>query len=260
MINNKSLKKIESDTAVIIKEAGKMILQEFSNVKHLSYKDYRDFSTSTDLKVEKFLKNKLKSIFPLAGFLIEEGESSKKNIYNWAIDPIDQTKNFAAKLPMFFTQIALVENDISILGHIYQPVADQLFSASRGNGAFLNGNKLITDEKRYTYNAIVDLDIAGSSELEFKKNLLKDLIPQVYRIRVSGGSYPVYMTTGAIDGFIGIYKNVKFIDLAPRMIIINESGLNTEYFEYNNLKFFIAGNKNILSSLKEILEENKKYL
>lgn len=253
------LTNIQTQSARIIKDVGEYIAENFQSVSGFSYKDSRDFFTEIDVEAENRLKNQLQKLFPEAGFILEEGQNSIKPTYNWTIDPLDQTKNYASKLPLFFTQIALLENNEPILGHIYQPLSKQLFSASKGNGATLNSKKLYSDENRLIQNAIIDLDIAGNTNLNFKKSLISELLSQIYRLRMSP-AFSIYITTGSIDGFIGVYTNDKYVDLAPRLIVITESGFSTEFFEFNNLKFFIAANKNIFPVLKNILEESKKYL
>ena len=259
MLHANELKDLQLKSAEIVKNVGKYIAENFDLVNNISYKDSRDFFTDIDLEAENRLKNQLHKLFPQAGFILEEGKNKLSSTYNWTIDPIDQTKNYATKLPIFYTQISLLENMEPVLGHIYQPLSNQLFSASKDNGATLNAIKLFCDEKRNLQNSIVDLDIASNTSISFRIKLISELIPRVYRLR-NTPAFAIYITTGAIDGFIGIYKGDKYVDLAPRIIIIKESGFNTEIFEIGELKFYIASNKNIFPLLKNVLEECKEYL
>lgn len=257
MLQFDELVNLKRQSAGIIRNVGEYIAKNFQSVKSISYKDSRDFFTEIDVEAENRLKKQLQELLPEAGFILEEGENSLKSTYNWTIDPLDQTKNYATRLPLFFTQIALLENNQPILGHIYEPLSKQLFSASRNAGATLNSDKLYCDESRTIKDAIVNLDIAGNTDLNYRKSLISELMSQIYRLRISP-AFSIYLTTGSIDGFIGIYKDEKYIDLAPREVIIKESGFNIDFFEYNNLKFFIAANKKIFPILKDILKKIKE--
>lgn len=260
MLSPKDLKNLQEKSAEIIKDVGKLTRDSFERINIYKYKDSRDLITKTDLEAEDRLKENLHMIFPSAGFILEERENNLASEYNWVIDPIDQTKNFALKLPMFFSHIALLENDIPVLGNIYQPISDQLFSASNNNGAFLNGESIVIETTRTIDNAVVDLDLANINDFTIKKGLISKIIPLTYRLRLSGGAFLIYLATGAIDGYIGIYKKHKIYDLAPRIVILKETGLETYYESTNEIMYFVAGNKNIFPVLKNVLEESKKYL
>lgn len=255
MINSLNLKKLERESSKLLLKAGEKILSSWQNTKSISYKDTRDFSTNIDNEIEDFLRKNLENVFPDAGFLVEEGKSMQKELYNWVIDPIDQTKNYGYHLPMLYTQIALLENNIPILGHIYQPVSKQLFSASRGNGATLNNDRLIPEQSRQVSEAIIDIDYgSGRSELsENNKEILSKILDKFYRVRISGGAFPVYLTTNTIDAYLVLNNKTKIVDQAPRIIIMREAGFKTEYVQLNKRQILVAASENIFDIIEKIL-------
>ncbi len=255
MINSPDLKNLELLSSKLLLKAGEKILKSWHDIKSISYKDLRDFSTNIDSEIEDFLRKNLKNIFPDAGFLVEEGTSIRKELYNWVIDPIDQTKNYGYHLPMFFTQIALLENNIPILGHIYQPVSRQLFSASRGNGASLNNDKLLFKQKRPVSEAIIDIDYGAGHNQFSKKNIeiLSKLFDIFYRVRISGGAFPIYLTTDALDSYLVLNNETKIVDQAPRIIILKEAGFKTEYVHLNNRQILISASEEIFDIIRNII-------
>jgi myo-inositol-1(or 4)-monophosphatase len=264
VINTTKLNQIETETKEILLEAGKRVLKSQDNIKNIKYLDTRDIVTDIDVEIEIFLRRKLVDILPEAGFLVEEGQSLRKSIYNWTIDPLDQTKNYIAQLPLYYVQIALLENDIPILGHIYQPFSNQLFSASKVNKTTLNGKQVIIENKRKVKSAIIDIDLGGFDNKFYDLNckIISELIKDFYRIRVTGGAYPIYLLTGAIDAYMVLNRTTGIYDQAPRFIIMREAGFKTEYLQLKDRQILISANSEIYSAIKNILlsVDAKHYL
>jgi hypothetical protein len=91
--------------------------------------------------------------------------------------------------PAFFVQVSLLSNRDPIIGIIYDPVSRQLFSASLGNGSFLNGEKLINKSTVHLSNAVIDVDLGGKEDIDWKLEALKNLVKESYRVRVSAGRF-----------------------------------------------------------------------
>ncbi len=149
VISSGELKNLQHASADLVLQAGRQVFESWHSIKMISYKNSRDVVTDVDVDVEQELRDDLGNLFPRAGFIVEEGKDTKNDEYNWTIDPVDQSKNYATGFPVFYVQVSLLYKNEPILGHIYNPVSDQLFSASKGNGAFLNGQLLqVADNKR----------------------------------------------------------------------------------------------------------------
>ena len=119
--------------------AGKIILEGFNKVKTVDTKSSAaDLVTEFDVSVEKFLKEKIHSDFPSHVFLAEESSDDNAKLTNsptWIIDPIDGTTNFIHTFPVCCVSIAFADQGDVLLGVVYNPVTDELWSGSRGNGS-----------------------------------------------------------------------------------------------------------------------------
>lgn len=246
------LKDLQDETVPIVRTAGEYILKYWNKINNISYKDKRDVATNVDVEVEEMMREKLKKIFPEAGFIVEEGKTEKELVYNWCIDPIDGTKNYANRLPMFSTQIALVKKNDSVLGHVFNPCSNQFFSASLGNGSFLNNQKVIAYVRSDPRECILDIDVRGfDNDTLWKLKIFSKLARKFYRVRLAGGFMMVYIIIGGIDGFLTLDRGVKLVDLLPGEIIIKEAGLKAEFVKLeNNRKIFIAANQSLFQLLK----------
>lgn len=259
-LTNEELKDLEKKSVSLINKAGKIILDSWKNIGEIKYKDERDIATSVDIEVENFLRVNLNTYFPKAGFIVEEGESNETNDYNWIIDPIEGTKYYAGSVPMFFTQFALLYKREPILGVIFNPSSNQIFSASLGNGSNLNGIKITPRQCIDPSKAIIDYDFAtlsGSSDL--KLSIFNILVKNFYRVRLTAGFLQPYLLTGGIDAIIAFQKErssnpIKYlIDDAPKFILFKEAGFILEEITLQNVKITVVSSPEIINHIKNIL-------
>ena len=127
---------------IITRQSGAITRRYFGRPIEVTRK--ADFTpvTDADREVETFLRSSLERHFPDHSILGEEfGETRKEGRYRWVIDPIDGTKSFLLRTPLFGTLLALEENGVPVLGAIYLPVQDQLMVGSKEFGTFLNGKQ-----------------------------------------------------------------------------------------------------------------------
>jgi len=258
ILHDKEIAELLSHCRKIVKEQGKYILKFWDKIGKTSYKNLRDVVTNIDVEVEEKLRNKLHGLLPEAGFIVEEGKTEKKKIYNWVIDPIDGTKNYANQMPIFVSQIALVENNGPILGLVYNPVSDQLFSAAKNQGTYLNNKKCLIKKTILPKSAIIDVDFGGNNQFNsWKFSVLSKLTETFYRIRILGGIFTAYLTTGAIDGYVVLDNSIKQVDCLPNIIIAQEAGLGVDYvIAPIGQKFLVMANHSIFPTLKQILTKN----
>lgn len=244
----------------IIKQAGEMAMESWDKIEIAKQKDSRDIATKTDVEIENFLKSKIIGNWPDHGFWGEEGERSNiSSDFQWLIDSIDGTKFYIAQAPFFFVHIALMHKNEIVLGLVYNPVSKQLFSASKGNGAYLNGKLLSLKAPFSLDKAMVNIDlgaIIGKEEKE-KKWLLDKLTAiteKCYRIRIISGAIAIYLVTGAIDAYVRLNGEAKPQDFTARIIIMQEAGYNVEWVK--NLfgeKVLIVAQEPLLSEIKKII-------
>lgn len=129
---------------IAAKTAGRMMLTE-KDVKVGNKGTKENYVTSTDLKIQTYLRNELLDLLPESEFMGEENDlpSAKEDHFDsdryvWIVDPIDGTANYTHGIPMSVVSIALVKNNASLLGVVYQPYLDEVFKAEKGSGAYLN--------------------------------------------------------------------------------------------------------------------------
>jgi myo-inositol-1(or 4)-monophosphatase len=127
----------------IAREAGAILLSEFSRPVEISYKGEVDIVTGADKRSEQAIVAFLRKHFPGHAIVAEEGGGQETNSrYRWHVDPLDGTTNFAHGYPCFAVSIGLEEAGELVAGVIYQPVAQELFTAAKGEGAWLNGRPI----------------------------------------------------------------------------------------------------------------------
>ena len=136
---------IDFDLIEYMKEKILKIYNDSKNIKDIEIKnkDGNDIVTAIDLYMERNIIKVIKEIFPEHSIYSEEcGEEKNKSEYEWFVDPIDGTINFATGIPLFSTSIALKKNDETILGIVLDYNQNDIYYALKGKGAFCNGKKL----------------------------------------------------------------------------------------------------------------------
>ena len=124
-------------------EAGGILLAEFDRPVKISYKGEVDLVTQADRRSEDAIVSRLRSYFPKHSIVAEEGTGQEGDSgYRWIVDPLDGTTNFAHGYPCFAVSIGLEQAGELLVGVIYQPITKELFTASRGEGAYLNERRI----------------------------------------------------------------------------------------------------------------------
>jgi len=126
------------------REAGAVLLAEHSRPQKISYKGDVDLVTETDKRSEALIVGRLRREFPDHRIVAEEGSggAAEASQYEWHVDPLDGTTNFAHGYPCFAISIGLLRNGEPLVGVVFNPVSNELFSATLGGGAFLNGRPI----------------------------------------------------------------------------------------------------------------------
>src|ERR1700690_1359902 len=125
------------------REAGAILLQEFDRPVKISYKGEVDIVTQADKRSEQAIVSRLRAQFPQHAIVAEEGGGTESaSPFRWHFDPLDGTTNFAHGYPCFAVSIGLEEAGELIAGVIYQPVSGELFTAAKGEGAYLNQKRI----------------------------------------------------------------------------------------------------------------------
>lgn len=222
-------KKIDEMTKVWIKEAGERIRTALTNTLEISSKsNANDLVTNVDRDTEKFFINKIRETFPNHRILGEEGggdEIEDANGIIWVIDPIDGTMNFVHTQRNFAISIGIFEDGVGKLGYIYDVSRDELFSAQKGEGAFLNGNRLENLQETSIETAIVGVNpfwLTQNKRIDY--HLLHKLVKDARGTR-SIGSAALEMASvaaGWFDAYIAL--RLSPWDFGGGWVIVEELG------------------------------------
>ena len=245
------------------RKASKIIIRDFGEIEKLqvSLKGPGDFVTASDKKVEKILINELQKARPSYSILSEEiGQINNDKSFKWIIDPIDGTSNFLHGIPHFAISIGLEHDDEIICGIVYDPIKDEMFVAEKGNGSYLNNQRMRVSSRSKLKDCIVFTGgpkrESKNKELaleEYKKFSSKILIP----IRKLGSASldMAYVAAGRCDGFW--QRNLNYWDIAAGIILVKEAGGFVTDFEGENRyvenKTILATNSRIGKEMIEVL-------
>ena len=150
------------------RKASKILIRDFGEIENLqvSLKGPGNFVTASDIKVEKILIEELQKARPSYSILSEEiGEINNDKSFRWIIDPIDGTANFLHGVPHFAISIGLEHNKEIVCGIIYDPIKDELFNAEKGNGSYLNNQRMRVSARSKLKDCII---FTGGPKLEAK--------------------------------------------------------------------------------------------
>ena len=246
------------------RKASKILIRDFGEIENLqvSIKGPGDFVTTSDKKVEKTIINELLKARPDYSVLSEEsGEINNDKSFKWIIDPIDGTANFLHGIPHFAISIGLEKDGEIICGIIYDPIKDEMFVAEKGNGSYLNNQRIRVSSRSKLKDCIIftggpkkeseDRDLALK---EYNNFSTKILIP----IRKLGSAAldMAYVAAGRCDGFW--QRNLNYWDIAAGIILIKESGGFVTDFngenKYLKNKTILATNSKINKEMIEVLK------
>jgi myo-inositol-1(or 4)-monophosphatase len=126
------------------REAGSLLFAEFDRPKHITYKGEVDIVTESDRRSEEIVVGRLRRYFPQHEIVAEEGSggASGNARFRWHVDPLDGTTNFAHGYPCFCVSIGLLEDGDPVVGVVFNPVSGEMFSAARGEGAYLDHKRI----------------------------------------------------------------------------------------------------------------------
>jgi myo-inositol-1(or 4)-monophosphatase len=241
--------------------AGDSIVREMDRVSDISVdiKGKNDFVTEVDRQAEYIIIEIIKNAYPDHSFLAEESGKSGDSEYLWIIDPLDGTTNFLHGFPHFAVSIALQYKDRLDQAVIYDPVKQELFTASKGKGAQLNNKKIRVSSQKIIEGALLATGFPfkeGHNINKFIDNF-KSFFPMTAGIRRAGAASLdlAYVACGRLDGFWEY--DLKPWDIAAGALIIQEAGgINSEltggldYLESGNI---ISANSKLIKAMLKII-------
>lgn len=211
-------------------KAGRSLVRDFGEVENLqvSRKGPGDFVSAADRKAEDIIKYELTKARPGFGLVMEEsGEiEGTDGQHRWHIDPLDGTTNFLHGVPIFATSIALERQGQIVAGVIYNPVMDELYTAERGRGAFLNDRRLRVAGRTELPDMMfgTGLPFIGKGDHGRALKEIRHVMPEVAGIRRFGAASLdlAWTASGRIDGYWE--HNLNSWDIAAGLLMVLEAG------------------------------------
>jgi myo-inositol-1(or 4)-monophosphatase len=210
-------------------EAGKFLKMNVGKIRHIEYKggQQTNLVTEIDKKSEHLIIGKIKQHFPHHDFLGEEsGAAEVKSEYRWIIDPLDGTVNYTHGLPIYSVSIGLEYKGEIILGVVYDPSLDELYTAEKGKGAWLNKKRIEVSKIANLRDGLTvtgfayDVNERPEPSVTHFKNFLADT--QAIRRLGSAALDLCYVAAGRFEGFWeGV---IRPWDMAAGVLLVMEAG------------------------------------
>lgn len=213
--------------------AGRVIKQYWGDLESTEVEQkssWRDLVTVADKKAEEVVLKTIKHRFPEHIIISEEGggkaTEENQSEYKWAIDPLDGTTNFRHSYPFFCTSIAVLHNDEPVVGVVYDPIHDELFTATKGQGAFLNGRRIHVSTVPSLKESLLVTGFAYSvNELQQRSmELFKKLSFNTHGVRRDGAAALdlCFVAAGRLEAFWEYGLNIW--DVAAGALLVQEAG------------------------------------
>jgi len=244
--------------------AGKILKKGFNRPIRVTFKGRINPVTDYDLKSEKYIVSSIARTYPHHEILAEEGTTTgRSSNYRWIIDPLDGTVNFSHGFPIYCVSIALEYEQKMIVGVVYDPERDELFSAARDNGAFLNGRRTHVSSEKRLGRALLATGFAYDIASTRRNNLglFARMAKQAQGVRRPGSAAIdlCWLASGRIDGFWEL--NLYPWDTAAAALIVTEAGGTISRLDGRSYSIFdkdlLASNSRLHRSMRIALNKHK---
>ena len=241
------------------RKGGNVIARSVDRIDQLNVdaKAQNDFVTEVDRQAENEIIYTIRSAYPDHGILAEESGKQDGNDYQWVIDPLDGTTNFVHGFPQFAVSIGLKHKGRMEQAVVYDPLRQELFTATRGNGAQLNDRRIRVTKRTELEGSLLGTGFPFKQQqhLDVYLNTFKALFPQTAGIRRAGSAALdlAYVAAGRLDGFWEI--GLSEWDMAAGVLLIQEAGGlvsdfagGNEYLQTGNI---VAGNPKLFKAIHQ---------
>jgi myo-inositol-1(or 4)-monophosphatase len=243
------------------RRAGNIIVRATRNldVVVVREKAANDFVTEVDREAERAIITTLHEAYPGHAILAEESGASGSSEFQWIIDPLDGTTNFLHGFPQYCISIALEHRGIVTQAVIYDPVKNDLFTASRGRGAYLNENRIRVSKRLQLKSSLVGTGFPFKElvHLDAYMAMLRDMMKGTAGVRRAGSAALdlAYVAAGRLDGFweLGLAR----WDMAAGSLLITEAGGLVGDLQgnegYMQSGYIVAGNPKVFGEMLRLL-------
>jgi myo-inositol-1(or 4)-monophosphatase len=243
------------------RRAGNIINRASHDLSLLTVRSKRDndFVSEVDHQAEQAIIDTLLTAYPKHAILAEESGTTGKSEYQWVIDPLDGTTNFLHGFPQYAVSIALLHKGQLDQAVIFDPVRNDLYTASRGRGAFLNERRIRVSKREKLQDALIGTGFPyrDFTHLDAYTGMFRDLVQKCSGLRRPGSASLdlAWLATGRTDGFFEIALSTW--DIAAGCLLVQEAGGlvadfsgESGYLESGNI---VAGNPKVFAQLLQAL-------
>jgi myo-inositol-1(or 4)-monophosphatase len=244
------------------RRAGNLIHRAADNLDHLTVtkKSHSDYVSEVDRTAEQAIITTLLESYPDHAILAEESGTQGESEYVWIIDPLDGTTNFLHGFQQYAVSIALQHKGVLMQAVIYDPTKNDLFTATRGQGAYLNDRRIRVSKRRELADCLIGTGFPYTrfEHLDAYMAILRDMMQKTSGLRRPGSASLdlAYTAAGRYDGFFEM--GLKPWDIAAGCLLITEAGGmvgdlqgNDTYLKTGNL---CAGNPRIFEQMLQVME------
>jgi len=210
------------------RQAGSLIMRSLQHVDHLEVtaKGLNDFVTDVDRLAEQEIINTIKKSYPDHAIMAEESGETGQNDVVWIIDPLDGTTNYLHGFPHYCVSIAVMVKGRIEHAVVFDPMRDELFTASRGEGAQLNDRRLRVTKRKDLNGALIatGFPFKYPQHLDAYMQMFSAVLPKVADIRRAGSAALdlAYVAAGRVDGYWEI--GLENWDVAAGKLLVEEAG------------------------------------
>jgi myo-inositol-1(or 4)-monophosphatase len=233
----------------------------------ITEKSRNEYVTEVDRIAEDAIIEVIYDHYPDHSILAEESGQRGSNEFQWIIDPLDGTTNFIHGFPVFAVSIAVTHNGQLEHGVVYDPLRQEIFTASRGQGAQVDGRKIRVSKRPSMQHSLIATGFPYRGDKEHLDNyleMLKSVIEVSAGIRRPGSAALdlCYVAAGRVDGFWELGLNIW--DIAAGALMIKEAGGRISDFHgtdaYLQSGDVVAGSPKIYAGLSKLLAPHAKNL
>ncbi len=203
-------------------EAGRIAMRFFRHQHESWHKGPGQIVTEADIAIDRFLNAELRRDHATDGWLSEETEDDQIRLERrrvWVVDPIDGTRSFADGVAEFTICVGLLQDDLPVLGFVFNPATDELFEASLGTGAFLNGARIHASR----VDALAGARIVAS-KYESRQRGFAGLVPSAGLSSLGSLAYKLALVAaGRFDGYLS-WRRTHDWDIAAAVLLLSEAG------------------------------------
>jgi myo-inositol-1(or 4)-monophosphatase len=210
------------------RSAGNVILRYMNRIDGLNIveKQQLDFVSEVDKLAEAEIIKELRRAYPDHAILAEESGATGKGPLTWVIDPLDGTHNYLRGIPHFSVSIALLEKGVPIHAVVFDPLRDELYTASKGDGAYLNDRRMRVSKRENLGGAMIatGFPFRQREHLGPQLDMTRAILGHAEDIRRSGSAALdlAYVAAGRYDGYFEI--GLKPWDMAAGVLLVHEAG------------------------------------